>query len=113
MTRTAATILGIMLAVAATSSPARATTLIERTPEQIARQSALVVDGKVVGVRSYWNADHSRIFTEATVDVDGTHKGRAGARVRVVQIGGVVGNVRMTAHGALAWTPGEEVLLFL
>ena len=29
------------------------------------------------------------------------------------QPGGVVGNVRITAHGALQWKKGEEVLLFL
>lgn len=113
MSRTTLTFVGALLAVAAMAPVALATSLIERTPEQLAQQSALVVDGKVTGVRSYWNADHTRIFTEATVDVDGTYKGRAASKVSVVQIGGVVGNVRMTAHGALAWAPGEEVLLFL
>ena len=113
MTRTALLILGVLLIVAAMAPLATATSLIERTPEQLAQESALVVDGKVTGVRSYWNADHTRIFTEATVDVDGTYKGRSSAKVSVVQIGGVVDNVRMTAHGALAWAPGEEVLLFL
>ena len=113
MTRTALLTAGALLIVASMAPLAIATSLIERTPEQLAQQSALVVDGKVTGVRSYWNADHTRIFTEATVDVDGTYKGRSSAKVSVVQIGGVVDNVRMTAHGALTWAPGEEVLLFL
>jgi hypothetical protein len=102
---------GLVLAVTMTTAPA--TTIIARTPEQLAQQSALVVDGTVKGVRSYWNDDHSKILTEATVAVNGTYKGEGGGEVRVLQLGGVVGNVRMTAHGALAWRPGEEVLLFL
>ena len=103
----------VVVVVIMTASAALATSIIERTPEELAQASALVVEGKVAGVRSYWNQDHSRIYTETTVDVDGTYKGAAGSRVRVLQPGGVVGNVRMTAHGALGWTKGEEVLLFL
>ena len=92
---------------------ALATQVIQRTPQQLAQESPLIVDGKVTGVRSYWNEDHSKIFTEATVAVGSTYKGSGGSTVRIVQPGGVVGNVRMTAHGALSWSRGEEVLLFL
>lgn len=99
------------LAVAAL--PALATEIIQVSPQEIAKVSTLVVDGKVSGVRSYWNDDHSKIFTETTVAVGATHKGAGASTVRVVQIGGVVGNVRQTAYGALAWKRGEEVLLFL
>jgi hypothetical protein len=93
--------------------PVLATEIIQVSPQEIAKVSTLVVDGKVSGVRSYWNDDHSKIFTETTVAVGATHKGAGASTVRVVQIGGVVGNVRQTAHGALAWKRGEEVLLFL
>lgn len=93
--------------------PALATQIIQVSPQEIAKASTLVVDGKVSGVRSYWNSDHSKIFTETTVDVNATHKGANASLVRVLQLGGVVGNVRQTAHGALAWKRGEEVLLFL
>jgi hypothetical protein len=97
----------------AAALPALATEIIQVSPQEIARASTLVVDGKVSGVRSYWNDDHSKIFTETTVAVNATHKGANASTVRVVQIGGVVGNVRQTAHGALAWKRDEEVLLFL
>lgn len=92
---------------------ALATQVIQRTPKELAQDSQLVVDGKVASVRSYWNEDGSKIFTEAVVTVAATHKGGATQSVRVVQPGGVVGITRMTAHGALQWKPGEEVLLFL
>ena len=93
--------------------PALATQIIQVSPQEIAKASTLVVDGKVSGSRCYWNADHSKIFTETTVDVNATHKGANASSVRVMTLGGVVGNVRQTAHGALAWKRGEEVLLFL
>ena len=103
----------LVLVLSVTATLVSATTIISRSPEELARESALVVDGKVTGLRSYWNDTHTKILTEATIAVDATHKGTAGAQVRVVQLGGVVDNVRMTAHGALGWTRGEEVLLFL
>lgn len=90
-----------------------ATQVIPRTPQELAAESELVVDGKVSSVRSYWNDDRSKIFTEAVVTIGSTYKGASAQSVRVVQLGGVVGNVRMTAHGALQWKKGEEVLLFL
>jgi hypothetical protein len=101
------------LCVSAFAVDSFATQVIQQSPKQLAQASQLVVDGTVQSVRSYWNDDHSKIFTEALVTVAATHKGTAAQSVRVVQPGGVVGNVRMTAHGALQWKKGEEVLLFL
>jgi hypothetical protein len=100
----------LLVGVATTSF---ATQVIQRTPQELAQDSELVVDGKVSSVRSYWNDDHSKILTEAVLAVGSTYKGGPTPTVRIVQLGGVVGNVRMTAHGALAWKPGEEVLVFL
>ena len=105
---------GLVFALVAVAAlPALATQIIQQSPQQLAQESALIVDGKVSGVRSYWNEDHSKILTETTVVVGATHKGTGASTVRVLQLGGVVGNVRQTAHGALSWKRGEEVLLFL
>lgn len=112
MKKTMVTLMGCVL-VALAVDAAVATQVVRRTPQELAQESALIVDGTVTGVRSYWNDDHSKIFTEATVAVGSTYKGRGGNTLRIVQPGGVVGNVRMTAHGALGWSRGEEVLLFL
>jgi hypothetical protein len=103
----ASLVLGLIVA------PAGATQVILQTPQQLAQESSLIVDGTVASVRSYWNQDHSKILTEAMVDVANTHKGSNVSTVRIVQLGGVVGNVRMTAHGAAIWKRGEDVLLFL
>jgi hypothetical protein len=92
---------------------AQATQIIYRSPQQMGEESALVVQGRVTTVRSYWNDSHTKIFTETQVAVDESYKGGAGGTVSVVQLGGIVGHVQMKVEGALAWNPGEEVLLFL
>ncbi len=94
------------------ASTAFATQILYQSPQQLGQQSSLVVRGKVVSVDSYWNDDHSKIFTRTRVGVDETYKGVDEPVVDIIQLGGVVDNVRVTVHGALQWAPGEEVLLF-
>ncbi|NIO29562.1 MAG: hypothetical protein GTO29_13525 [Candidatus Latescibacteria bacterium] len=102
-----------LLVLAAAASLVQATQILYQSPKQMGRESPLVVKGKVATSRSFWNEKRTKIFTETFVDVDETYKGTGGSTVRIIQIGGVVGNVRMHVHGALSWRPGEEVLLFL
>jgi hypothetical protein len=78
---------------------ALATQIIYRTPQEMGEQSSLVVQGKVVGVRSFWN--------------EKAFKGPNTGTVRVLQLGGTVGSIKVTVAGALQWRTGEEVLLFL
>lgn len=92
---------------------AQATQIIYRSPKQMGEESALVVSGRVTGVRSYWNDTNTKIFTETHVAIDRSYKGGAGGTISVVQLGGIVGHVQMKVEGALAWSPGDEVLLFL
>ena len=94
-------------------SPARATQVIERTPQQLGEQSSLVVRGRVVAIESYWNANHTKIFTRTRVAVDQSYKGSATGTVDVVQLGGVVDGMRVTVQGATMWRENEEVVLFL
>jgi hypothetical protein len=110
----AAAILGasiLVLAVLATDLPA--TQIIYRSPKELGDESSLVVLGKVRDSRSYWNESGTKILTETLIEVSESYKGQGGALVPVIQLGGVVGNVRMNVHGALSWKRGEEVLLFL
>ncbi len=80
---------------------------------QMGDESALVARGKVSEVRSFWNEGRTKIFTETTVVLDETYKGQGGGTIRVLQLGGDVGTIRMHVHGSLSWRDGEEVLLFL
>jgi hypothetical protein len=106
--------LGIpLLALALLAPSVDATQVIYRSPQQLGQDATLVVDGRVTSVRSYWNETRSKILTEAVVAVEGTYKGARQSTVRIVQLGGIVGNVKMNVHGAVSWHDGEEVLLFL
>ena len=112
MTRTAVSVLAVLF-VTSIATATHATQIIYRSPKQMGDEAALVVTGKVTGVRSYWNDKQTKIFTETTIQIDQAYKGTAAPTVRIIQMGGVVGTVRMHVHGALAWRPGEDVLLFL
>lgn len=58
--------------------------------EQISN-SSLVVEGKVVAKRSFWDADHRLIYTANTVEVYKVFKGEPIQTIEVLTIGGVVG----------------------
>jgi hypothetical protein len=90
-----------------------ATQVIFQSLAELGTNSTAVIKGKVAGVRSYWNDSHTKIFTETTITIDETFKGQLGGVVSVVQLGGMVDNIRVTAHGALQWRFDEEVVLFL
>jgi len=94
-------------------SNANATQVLYRTPRELGSESPLVVRGEVVEVRSYWNEKRTKVFTTARVAVGETYKGSGASTLDVIQLGGVVDNVKVTVHGALSWREGEEVVLFL
>jgi hypothetical protein len=104
---------GIVLLCAAIVSDARATQIVYRSPQQLGQESALVVSGTVASVESYWNDTHTKVFTKTRIAVDETFKGTSQRMIDIIQLGGTVGTVKVTVHGALQWTPGEEVLLFV
>ena len=64
-------------------------------------------------VRSYWNDKRTKIFTETTINVDETFKGQPLPSLSLIQLGGTVGTTKVTVAGALTWSVGEEVLLFV
>jgi hypothetical protein len=107
------TICAVSLILICVPSVLHATQLRYQSPQQLGQQSSLVVQGKVADIRSYWNDKHTKIFTETLIQVDQTHKGQAAGVVKIIQLGGIVGNVKVSVAGALQWRPGEEVLLFL
>lgn len=108
-----ARLLTLVSLIVLAGATAHATQIQYRSPRDLGREASLVVEGTVRGSRSYWNDSHTKILTETTVDVQSTYKGGETSVVRVLQLGGVVGNVRQSVAGALAWRPGEEVVLFL
>jgi hypothetical protein len=113
MNKHVSTICYVLLILICAAPVLHATQIRYQSPQQLGQQSSLVVQGKVADVRSYWNDKHTKIFTETLIQVDQTHKGQAAGVVKIIQLGGIVGNVKVSMAGALQWRPGEEVLLFL
>ncbi len=113
MTRIAGVSCVMAFLMIAAASVASATEVEYVSPRQMGDESALVVLGKVASVRSFWNDAHTKIFTEAVIQVDETYKGQAAGEARVIQMGGVVDNMQMHVYGSVIWHRGEEVLLFL
>lgn len=104
----------LALLVMASHTPlVRATQVEYVSPRQMGEESAVVVRGTVASVRSFWNEARTKVLTETVIQVDETYKGEAAGAVSVLQLGGVVGHMRVHVHGALTWRRGEEVLLFL
>lgn len=55
-------------------------------------QSSLIVEGKVINQKSFWNSAHNHIFTSNLVEVYKSFKGNATTYLEVITEGGVVGN---------------------
>jgi len=105
----------VLLATALTvARPGDAGASLRASDEALARASAAAVRGRVVGIRSGWDAAAGAIYTYVTLDVarqwglDG-----AASRVTVKQLGGVVGGTALVVGGQARFALGEDVLLFL
>ena len=84
-----------------------------RSVEEQLESSTLVVSGVVSGQRSYWNADHSYILTDVTLDVVDVAKGAADNTVSFYHIGGTVGVDVAGISGGVDFETGERVIVFL
>jgi hypothetical protein len=93
--------------------PAAAAVMVPASVERLARGSDAVVRGRVLETAARWSADGRRIVTEVEVSVQGVWRGAAPGRVRVTAPGGERDGVAQRVDGAPAFSPGEEVVLFL
>jgi hypothetical protein len=93
--------------------PAAATSVLRADVPVLAQEADTVVRGTVRRVQSRWSGDRRRIVTDVEVQVAETLKGAPGGTVLVTQPGGRVGDVGQRVDGLAAFTPGEEVVLFL
>lgn len=93
-----------------------ATTAVELTPEDMAREARVIVAGQVVGLESVWLGRD--LVTLATFTVaDGLKGEKSGSEITVVLPGGIDMNrkfpVAMTYPGAPVLGEQEQALLFL
>jgi len=103
--------LAVLLAVVAAA--AEGSTFLALSQEELTAGAAAVLQGRVLEVESFWNAERTAILSEALVSVDEVLVGRAPSVVRVRTFGGTVAGYTIEAHGFPRFAPGEETLLFL
>ncbi|HTS00421.1 MAG TPA: hypothetical protein VML00_11745 [Bacteroidota bacterium] len=85
----------------------------EPAPEELAARADVVALGKVSLLSPHWNADHSRIFTSVTLNVDSYLKGNQAGPLTILVPGGEVDGVgEMYSHTA-TFRRDEDVLVFV
>jgi hypothetical protein len=91
-----------------------ASTFLARTVEELAVESEMVVEARVVDVRSFWNAERTMILTDAIVRVErAVAGGEPPPALRVRTFGGTVEDYTVVAHGFPVFARGERLVLFL
>jgi len=80
---------------------------------EMAELAPTIVHGTVTDVSAAWNDEHTQVFTTVTVRVDESLKGRTESTITFKQLGGTVGDTRVSVHGFPVFRSGSEVVLFL
>jgi hypothetical protein len=91
----------------------RATNVPGISFEELTKQSDRIVTGKVLRSTTSWGSQHKYIWTRYEISVSEVLKGSAGRTVIVSEPGGQLDGRQMRVAGAVIYTPGERVALFL
>ncbi len=97
----------------AVSAPSGALTVLPATFEELVRESAAVVHGRVRRVEAAWTADRRTIQSTVTLDVVEAFKGTATATATFVVPGGEAGGRILLVPGGPVFREGDEVVVFL
>jgi hypothetical protein len=82
--------------------------------ESMSKNADLIVTGKVTQQNSSWNSDNTKIYTEATIQVEEYLKGNNNGNSVVVRyLGGEVGDIGELYSHMPRFEKEEEVLVFL
>ena len=103
----------LLLALVVSASNARALTVLPATFEELVRESASVVHGRVRAVHAAWTADRRTIQSTVTLDVIDAFKGTSTDTATFVVPGGEAGGRILVVPGAPVFTAGDEVVVFL
>ena len=103
---------GLSIALLLASS-AGATSVPSLTFEELTDHSELIVSGQINRSWTGWDSEHKFIWTHYELSVSGVQKGAPGATVELSEPGGAVGIQGMAIAGAVAYQPGDHVLVFL
>jgi len=100
-------------ALALAAPPAGALTVLPATFEELVRESAAVVHGRVREVEGRWTPDRRTIESAITLDVYDAFKGAATETATFVVPGGEAGGRILVMPGAPTFRVGDEVVVFL
>jgi len=102
-----------LLAVLLLACSASATSVPSLTFEELTDHSEVIVSGQITRSWADWDSEHKFIWTHYELSVSGVQKGVAGATVELSEPGGVVGDRGMAIAGAVQYSPGDRVTVFL
>ena len=109
-----AILLGCLALAVVLVLPADASTFLSMDHRELLAESDAVVVGRVLTVDSFWNAEHTMIVTEASVEIQETVVGKARSSVVTIRTyGGQVESYRIEAHGFPTFSVDDRVLVFL
>lgn len=103
----------LLLALVVSVSTARALTVVPATFEELVRESASVVHGRVRAVHAAWTGDRRTIQSTVTLDVIAAFKGTSTEIATFVVPGGEAGGRILVVPGAPVFRAGDEVVVFL
>ncbi len=80
--------------------------------EQV-EQSSLIVEGKVIAKKSFWDDNHHNIYTSNTVEVYKVFKGEQPKTIEVITLGGTVGDKALIVSPSLKLRNGDVGVFML
>src|SRR3954447_17109217 len=102
---------GLLLSMVAI--PAVASTFLKMSQKELVRSSAVVIQGQVLKVSSFWDPTGRIVMSEALVRVEEKVLGDTPSVVVVRTFGGTVGDFTVEAHGFPKFRAADRVLLYL
>jgi len=107
------TLVFCIAACLATCPAAQAAIVPSLSLEEVIGQSEVIVHGRVARSWTAWDDAHKYIWTHHLVDVIDRLRGAAAGPLVVSEPGGELNGIGMKFSGSLAYTEGEETVLFL
>ncbi|MEL7005000.1 MAG: hypothetical protein AAFN93_20005, partial [Bacteroidota bacterium] len=75
--------------------------------EQRVNSSALIIEGRVIAKKSYWNSERTKIETENTIEIYKVFKGSPSTMISIITQGGVVGTDMLIVEPSLRLKVGD------
>ncbi len=84
----------------------------EKQIKQLTKSSDLIIVGKVLSKKSFWNHDKSRIFTDVSIEAEEYLKGKSSPNITITVPGGEIGEIGELYTHMPKFDDEEEMILF-